>query len=106
MTGGPGTTPQPSAVDIPPPPEAPPRPPRLSLLATLLPAVLGAGLAMLMGSWEFLAFTALTPATALMSSVGDRRHARSRTRSELARFRRDRARREALRSEALRLEGV
>ena len=106
LDGVAGSTPRPVAVPVPQAPAPPERAGRLPLAATLLPAVLGAGLALLTRSWEFLAFAALTPLAALASAFGERRHARRAYRSVLARYHRDRADSENARSDALRNEAV
>ncbi|MGH8862288.1 MAG: FHA domain-containing protein, partial [Jatrophihabitantaceae bacterium] len=46
---------------------------RVGWLATLLPAALGAVLAWVTGSWEFVAFVALTPVIALTGTLSERR---------------------------------
>ncbi len=64
---------EPCEVSAPPPPEGQ----RLLILTSLLPLVLGIGLAVATGMWFFLAFSALSAVTGLVPLVNGRRKTRA-----------------------------
>ena len=85
---GPATAPMPpEPIHVPVAP-AEPEPARSPVLAALLPALLGVGLAVVIGSWEFLAFALLAPVTALGAWLGEKRRTRRRSRRAIAAHRR------------------
>ncbi|HEY2299799.1 MAG TPA: FtsK/SpoIIIE domain-containing protein [Jatrophihabitans sp.] len=73
----------PKPIQLPPAPTIT-EPTRSPVLAAVLPALLGVGLALVVGSWEFLAFALLAPVTALGTWLGEKRRTRRRFRHQTA----------------------
>jgi S-DNA-T family DNA segregation ATPase FtsK/SpoIIIE len=69
--------------------------PHLHVAATVLPAAIGGALAWLTGSWQFLAFAALSPVIGLSTALGARRRQRRHDRRSAADRRQVEARAEA-----------
>ena len=106
VSGLAGATRSAGAVGVPDAPTPPSNPTRVQLLATLAPAVIGGGLAVMTGAWEFLAFAVLTPVATLAGTLGERRHARRNHRRAVTRYKRELARCETELRDALRREAV
>ncbi|MEO8889795.1 MAG: FtsK/SpoIIIE domain-containing protein [Jatrophihabitantaceae bacterium] len=72
-----------------PAPPAPPRPQRVGWIATLLPAVAAAALALTFHAPQFLLFALLSPVALLAGAAGDRLHWRRARRRAGAQYRRE-----------------